>query len=368
MADAYSTHKLAAHPDALADLREGRDHLLTVHLMPQNLCNQRCSFCSYRMEGNKNSSVFVERAALPMGGLAQLFDDFEDLGVQGVEVTGGGEPLAYPYPRELFVELARRPFAVSLVTNGTLLNRCWEELLALGEKLRWVRVSVDAAKPATYATMRKTPSCNFAKAWQTVRTFAQHRQAFHEEFRLGAGFVLCNENIREVYDFTAIAAVHGADNVRLSSTFSDQHLGFFHDRDALDEAVCQSVRAEREFTTNGFHVYNMIPKRVWETEHPTQDYGPCYTKDLLCVVEGTGKVYSCCTFTGSAKGIWGNFLEHPDGFLGVWADAAGRRSRWDSRKECRVACLYRERNLEMIELVDGRLEPSGEKVIHKEFI
>ncbi len=356
----YATDKLAAHPDVLRSLR-GAGQLITVHLMPQNVCNQRCSFCSYRMPENKNSEAFDEGKHIPWAAMGRLLDDFKAMGVRGIELTGGGEPLAYPKIAELCGELRRRAFAVSMVTNGTLYQQAGAGVVAMGDALRWVRVSIDAATAKTYATMRQTPAHGFGKAWAMVQHLAETRSSFHPEFRLGVGFVLSNENLAEVLPFVEMAKDAGADNVRLSLTFSDKHLDYFEDRTALHQAVEDSRDAAADFTDDTFTVHNLIPKRYWEQEHPAQDYRRCPTKDVLCVVEGEGKVYTCCTFTGSKRGLYGNFMEHPGGFRGLWEENAERRRTWDCRAECPVACLYRDRNLAMNKLID-------EPPIHTEFI
>ena len=361
----YRPDKLLAHPVALQQFREGGDPpLISVHLMPQNTCNQRCSFCSYRLPDNKNSLKFDEGVHIPPLDMHNLLNDFQQMGVYGIEVTGGGEPLAYPHTTELWEELNRREFATALVTNGTLI-RDRAELLT--ERMKWARVSIDAATGETYSKMRRCPENHYGKAWKAVDRLRAHAPD-DPEFRLGVGFVLCNENIDEILPFVKRASESGADNVRLSLCFSDQHLDFFNDQDALRRAVDHSIEAEEFYGGEGFAVHNMIPTRFWEQSHPTQDYQRCGTKDVLCVVEGECKVYTCCTFTGSVYGLYGKFTDHPGGFKGLWAEYADWRRKFDASKYCQCACLYRERNLAMNAIISGDDHASEERMVHQEFI
>lgn len=357
---AYSTAKLAEHPEALEALRDGRSKLTTVHLMPQNVCNQSCEFCSYRLEDNKNSEAFDESSHIPKEMCDNLLDDFAELGVKGVELTGGGEPLAYPHIRHLLKRLRRHGFSVGIVTNGTLLERCASDLLALGDHLRWVRVSIDAGCRETYRQMRGAHPGQWDKAWAAVSWLSDNSKSFHPEFEVGVGFVQSNSNLGEAEAFVEKARQAGAHNVRLSLTFSDKQREYFTDPVAVALAVQQSEGFADRFNTDRFTVYNMMPRRWNETAHPQQDYEKCYTKDLLCVVEGSCKVYTCCTFTGSLRGLYGTFSEHPEGFRGLWESKEIMRQTWDSRISCPVSCLYRERNLAMIEMLK---EPK-----HKDFI
>ena len=364
----YAIDKLGSHPGALAAFREGKPPgLITVHLMPQNLCNQRCSFCSYRLPDNKNSARFNEGAHIPWPAMAQLLADFDQMGVQGVEVTGGGEPLAYPMTRQLWEEFSRYRFRTALVSNGTLLR---PELapVVTAARLSWARISIDAASEEIYAEMRKCPRGHFRKAWAAVRLLREHAPQ-DPDFRLGVGFVLCNENMAEVYDFVRLASESGADNCRLSVTFSDQHEDFFRDKRSLAAAVEESERAVIDFhRPPAFVVNNLMPKRHWEVQHPAQDYVRCPSKDVLCVVEGECKVYTCCTFTGSVFGLYGKFTEHASGFHGLWDDFSTWRSKFDASKYCQCSCLYRDRNLAMNALIDGIGEPPAHDGVHREFI
>ncbi len=364
--DAYSSEKLAAWPEAFEALRQGGSRLLTVHLMPQNLCNQRCSFCSYRLPDNKNAAEFDERAHIPRPLLTPLLADLAALDVKGIELTGGGEPLAYPYVDDLVDGFLRHGFAVGLVTNGTLLLRQLPELRRLGEQLRWVRVSIDASTPATYSAMRRVPESHFHRAWEGVELLAEHRADFHPDFRLGVGFVLCNENLSEAENCVRLAKQHGADNIRLSVTFSDQHQQFFHDP-AAAEAVVRRSQALRGYNGPTFTVYNFMPRRWDEVVHPFQDYPRCLAKDTLCVIEGSCKVYTCCTFTGSDRGLYGTFSEHPGGFRGLWEENEGLRRAFDPRQACPVSCLYREKNLTMLAMIE-QPAPAGFSGVHPEFM
>lgn len=362
--DVYAVDKLAAHPVTLRKLREtGEGDLITVHLMPCNICNQGCSFCSYRLEGNKNSATFNVKKYIEWDAMTALLDDFETMGVQGIEVTGGGEPLAYPYSDQLWTRLADGPFATSLVTNGTLLK----DPALVSERLKWARVSIDAASSSTYATMRRAPAAHFDRAWKAVEALRKHAPK-DPEYRLGVGFVLSNENTGEVHEACRLAREHGADNIRLSVTFSVRNRDYYTDHAAVEAAIEASKRAEADFSRDGFTVNNLMATRWAESLEPVQDYRRCPTKDVLCVVEGECKVFTCCTFTDSLDGCYGTFTEHPRGFKGLWQDFAGWRRNFNAAQSCKVACLYRERNMAMNALIDASELPESAECIHREFI
>lgn len=364
----YSPSKLSAHPNVISRLRAARADTrgpITVHLMPQNLCNQSCSFCSYRMPENKNSEVFDESTHIPIERMRELIGDLVVGGTQGVEVTGGGEPLAYPHFDEMWSLLLEHGLAVGLVSNGVLLSK---HTGICTPNLSWVRISIDASKRDTYATMRGAHPTHFDRAWDAVRHMRRTAPE-RDDFRLGVGFVLSNENTGEVYDFVRMAKEAGADNVRLSVTYSDKHEGYFSDQQAVVESIAQAGQAEADFGDESFAVHNLMRDRWNEVNSPSQDYHRCPSQEVLCVIEGSGMVYTCCTFTGSSKGRQGVFWDHPDGFLGLWRDKLAWRSELDPRTYCQNSCLYEKRNRSMIDLIegDGGAGPSPD-LIHTEFI
>ena len=367
MTNPYSTTKLRAHPEALKNLREGKPQApITVHLMPQNLCNHSCAFCSYRMDGNKNSLEFNDKSHIPWKDMHGLLKDFYDMGVQGIEVTGGGEPLLYPRTYMLWETMNEMGFSTALVTNGTAMT---EELAhVVTRNMKWARVSIDAATPKTYSAMRLCPESHFQKAWDAV---AMLRAAAPKDpdFRLGVGFVLSNENIDEVPRFIKMAAQSGADNCRISATYSDRGIDYYEDQDAVARAAGHSLIEAKEVPLF-FTVHNLLPNRVLETADPcpVQDYPSCPSKDLLCVVEGEGKTFTCCTFTGSEKGYMGNFMEHEGGFRGLWEDQHGWRRTLNPSHYCKVSCLYKQRNLCMNSLIESDVTPDEPGVLHSEFI
>ncbi len=366
--DPYHVNKLAYHSAVIRNLRAGDNRtLLQVHLMPQNACNQSCNFCSYRMPHNKNSALFDESKTLPIEAIAPLIEDFKALGVRAVEVTGGGEPLAHPNKYEMFEMLFAAGFDVGLVTNGTLVTDRLAELLA--PNLTWMRVSIDAANRETYIKLRRSARVHFdcaTDAIRKIRRYGNHKP----DFRLGAGFVMSNGNELEVYGFCELVKALGADNARLSLTFSDYDMAYFKDQKKLKAGVALAKRAEEELSDGAFRVFNLIPERHDNLVEAANDYPKCYTKDVLCVIEGKGDVYTCCTFTGTNKGRHGNILTDKDGFAGVWRRSQAFRLALDPRRYCNVTCLYKKRNLEMINLVHQDLIEiaNRERPAHVNFI
>lgn len=363
----YSANKLRFHPEIINRLRTGANStVIQVHLMPQNVCNHRCGFCSYRMPNNKNSETFDETQAIPIDKLETLVAEMQEIGVKAVEVTGGGEPLAHKHKYKMFELLINAGFDVALVTNGTLLDYKLAELLA--PNLTWMRISIDAATSQSYSKVRNAPENHFNKALDAIKIIKKvgnHKP----EFRFGVGYVMANGNELDVYDLCKIVKDLGVDNIRLSMTFSNKHLSYFIDEEKVKRGLQLADKAVEELADDSFQIFNLMPERYNNIVNHSNDYGYCYTKDVLCVIEGKGDVYTCCTFTGSNKGKIGNFIEHKEGFKGVWKDSEHFRKKLKPHTYCNVTCLYAKRNQDMIEIVKSNHKPTiDEKPLHVNFI
>jgi organic radical activating enzyme len=101
-----------------------------IQLIPTNRCNLKCSFCSCAGEDRS-----VEMSFKQMNDIVKMIVPWM---TQSVTITGGGEPLLYPYLFDLFARLSHKGIKIGLVTNGLLLHK---QSVSLLKKLTWCRIS-----------------------------------------------------------------------------------------------------------------------------------------------------------------------------------------------------------------------------------
>jgi hypothetical protein len=128
-----------------------------------------------------------------------------------IKVTGSGDPFGSRHFRNVLKVLAARaPGArrLQLHTNGLLANRrAWDEL-GLWGAVRSVWVSIDAARPDTYAELRRDG--DFAQLLDALDFLGGLRRAGEiDAFRLD--FVVQARNFAEMGDFVDLAQRVGAD-------------------------------------------------------------------------------------------------------------------------------------------------------------
>jgi MoaA/NifB/PqqE/SkfB family radical SAM enzyme len=160
-----------------------------VHLnMP---CNQKCIMCV--PDGNH------PRDLLSYEGFLRFFEQIKPYAQQLTLI--GGEPLMYPWIREVLDVLAEHEIAVTINTNATLLNeRITPRLLSLHEL--YLRCSIDASTAATYLKIRGTDV--FEKVTSQMKRFADlSRDMPH--IKMIIEYVVMKENLHEVVPFVDFA-------------------------------------------------------------------------------------------------------------------------------------------------------------------
>jgi MoaA/NifB/PqqE/SkfB family radical SAM enzyme len=365
----YSVSKIAFHPEALQALREGAPQPpLIVQLMPSNLCNQACSFCSYGSGPEsvrakvanpdkalwKNQELFGTRDMIPSGKLMETVDELALAGVKCVEVTGGGEPTLHPDFDELCARIAACGMELALVTNGTRIDpRRAERLGQL--PFTWVRVSVDAGNAEDYVAVRNTPLSHWERAWEAVAFLsAQAKQPYaHPESTVGVGFVIDRGNWRGVYDACRLAMEAGAHNIRISTSFTPDGLSRF-DQECRETVPPMVQRAKADFERAGFTIHDLSTERWHNTALGRQEYPFCYWKEVGCVIGADQNVYACCSWSYNQMGLMGTIRDKP--FREMWfGEGAAWRAQHDPRRDCRIHCLYEQRNIEALRLMGDRV-------------
>lgn len=351
-ASPYSVSKLAHHPHLIEAFRRGEFPPPTqIHLMWQNRCNHDCHFCSYRMSNWKNSTLFDDSEAVPWDLMQRTLREAKSLGVKAIELTGGGEPTMYPKYDDGIELIDEFGFDLGIVTNGVTMSAARAQRFGQVNGWKWARVSIDAGTESTYCAVRRVTSTHWTRAWNAVSKLAEARDLRRNpEIRVGVGFVVTRENHAEVYDFCRMAKEHGADNVRLAVRFGPDGVDYYLPGQ-LDIAEEQAGRSIADFDCETFRINDLISERRKNIAADAQNYEPCYTMRLLCVIGGDSKVYSCCSLAFDPRGLLGDLRKNT--LTEVWQADSTRR--FSVRARCNVPCLYESRNRAMIGLVEGTL-------------
>jgi MoaA/NifB/PqqE/SkfB family radical SAM enzyme len=308
----YSPLKVFHHQERLSVLRDGGQPApAQVQLVISDFCNQSCSFCAYRMEGYTANELFKviredgtadsnPKRMIPLAKCLEILDDCRDMGVGAVQITGGGEPTAHPDHAAVFAAVLDRGLDLALVTNGVIMRDGIPELLA---RAKWVRVSIDAGAPETYASVRRVAPSQFEKAWTNVRRLCEARDKAGSGLIVGVGFVVTRENWREVVAAARLARDAGADNLRISAVFQPDDERYFDGFQAEAAALC---REAVELSAGRFRVFNNFGERVADLKQHAPDYSFCGYQNFSTYIGADQNVYRCCVTAYNPRGLVGS--------------------------------------------------------------
>jgi MoaA/NifB/PqqE/SkfB family radical SAM enzyme len=327
-----------------------------------DMCNQNCHFCAYRMDGYTSNELFVADSTpakyghnnpkrwMPTDRALALLEELAGAGVLAVQFTGGGEPTVHPEHERIFKRTLELGLKAALVSNGLHWS---DHLLGMLPRFSWVRVSVDAGTPATYATIRDTPPGNFEKVWNHVARLANDiRQQLG--CLLGIGYVVTPENWKEIGDGVARAADSGAAYIRLSAMFNpDGAAPYVETYEQIQHAIGEARAAhERE----DFAVHDLFGDRLQDLAEGPPDYPTCYYQAYTTYVGGDLNLYRCCVLAYNKRGLLGSLKGQT--FEQAWKAAQEDFKTFDAGSCDR--CQFNARNRAMNYIAGG--DP-----VHKEF-
>ena len=321
----YSLFKASRHPEVIADLRRETHSVgpVHVHWVLSDLCNHGCLWCTYRTPGYTSSQRFFEvtekRAGtlirdkehpernynpkrwIPTERALDLIGEMSEVGVRAVQLTGGGEPTTHPDFNLICQAIRKHNIEYAIVSNGALIKP--RNLIDDFVMASWVRISVDAGTPRTYATTRNVPEHAFHTAWAGIRDLVERRNKLGVKNVIGVAFTVTPQNWQEVHEATAMARSVGADNIRISAMFSNEGAEAIR---PFYEGARREVAMARELATPTFQVFDRFGDRLGDLEQQNPDYEKCWYQHFTTYIGADQNVYRCCVYAYNDRGLLGS--------------------------------------------------------------
>lgn len=234
-------------------------------------CNIRCTHC-YNFDRDRPRPASDRE--LSMDEIRALMDDLRRAGTLFLSVTGG-EAMAHPRFWEICDEAAARSFALTVLSNGTLLTTEACDRLATYANLWGVSLSVYGATAATHEAITQSPG-------SYERTMSGARRLVERGVRVGLKFVLMKGNAGEAGAMIAGAEAEGFE-YSVDPTISGRYDGTAGSLGTrMDAAQLEALyRDPLRFLI-----------RPGPSE-PTDDQFKCNCARGNAAVSATGEVYPC---------------------------------------------------------------------------
>lgn len=315
----YNSLKVAWHLD--------RSGLLPIHLqlVISDLCNQNCSFCSYRMEGGFSSQNFGEDTGkgftmnpnrkIPKEKCFEILDDCKRIGIRAVQFTGGGEPTVHPSHNEIFKHAQEIGLQTALVSNGTSLPE-----FDVLRNFDWIRISLDAGKEETYQRIRDS------NLWHRVMSNL-HRLASIEGPYIGVGFVVTKDNWGELPYAAKLVKDLGIPYMRVSAVFSPEEDSYYN---SFRSNVAKQITLAKMYEDDEFKIVDLFEKRLEDLNLGQPKNSLCGYQRLTIYIGGDQNIYRCCTTSYTDQGLIGSLKDQR--FIDWWeTEADGMYDNFDAK-------------------------------------
>jgi sulfatase maturation enzyme AslB (radical SAM superfamily) len=186
-------------------------HWINIH--GDNVCNLSCPSCRNQII-KTNPAQIAERERIGKIIADNLFAQPTDKKIV-IQVSATGEVFASPLLLKLLssISLDKFPnFRLSLQTNGLLAEKNWHKIQHLESVIQDITVSIDAAEPDTYETVRR------GGTWEKLTTAMKFLQQKKQQlnFDLRTRMVVQKSNVDEIYKFYQFSNQYNVDRVEFS--------------------------------------------------------------------------------------------------------------------------------------------------------
>ncbi len=338
------SHKLIYHVDRVQRWLSGEDvYPIYMEVSPIGACNHRCTYCALdymEYQPRHLDSAILKRRLTEMG----------KLGVKAVMYAGEGEPLLHKDIAKIINHTKKSGIDVAVTSNGVLFN---EKLMSSTlESITWIKVSINAATPETYAKVHRTDPGDFNKAVNNIRAAVKFRDKHGLASTVGMQMILLPENVQEAVPLARIAKDIGADYLVVKSY--SQHLkSHTHKYEDFDYSDYYYLADElKKLCGNGFNVVFRM-HTMKKLEESRRAYEKCLAMPFWAYIDSGGGVWGCSAFLGDERFLFGNINEST--FKSIWGGKKRKKamefvSCGLDTSECRKNCRMDEVNRYLWEL------------------
>jgi MoaA/NifB/PqqE/SkfB family radical SAM enzyme len=277
--DSWALPVLSAWPKVLQVVNGGIPVPEVVEIFPTNFCNFQCPHCRFKHH-HGGAGAFMDKTLF-----RRLLKDVKERGVENVELSGGGEPLAHPDIHGLFDCIGRLGFRVGLITNGYQFvgSEALQEQAA--RCCNWIRFSVDGFSEETYRRVHGRADIRYGDIKEAV---TQIRRLANGTPKIGLKTLVSKLNAEDALLAIAQSQEIGADYLQLKFLGDPPELAL---SEPEVERVLEQVRARADsMDSAALHVEVLPPYRG------PKGADKCLMTFLHPVVDWDGAVYVCAFF------------------------------------------------------------------------
>lgn len=306
----------------------------TVEFFISDVCNHNCKGCHSKVLHAMDANF------LDISKAKEIVDEIAVMGVEGIEISGGGEPLLYPQIIEFIKHVNSRKLKAGLITNGTLIK---EEMIDdLLSNLLFIRIAFDAGSRETYNEVHGVDQ--YEQLLQIVRKLVARRTEKNYQVTIGLKYLTSQHNYKDILKATQLAHELGVDYIQFKPLRNSEGHAIV---DVTE--VDRLLGAAKKLATDKFMVLGSTDKSTIKHR--------CLLNVLHPLVDASGDVFLCAFFQHRMDTHRiGNL--HQNSFKDIWySDLHREAMRNTDHHKCNFFdCPFHSAN-EIVQqaMVDGKM-------------
>jgi len=338
------SHKLMFHVDRVNDwLKDKPVYPVYMEISPAGSCNHRCIYCA--LDFMDYQPRFLDAAILK----ARL-KEMGRLGVRSIMYAGEGEPFLHKDISDIIATTKKSGIDVAVTSNAVLFNKTIaDETLPY---LSWIKVSINAAKPSTYAKIHHTSGKDLAKVIENMSYAAKARRKNGYTCTLGMQIILLPDNYTEIELLAKKAKEIGMDYL-VVKPYSQHPLSKTNTFKNIKYNKYLSLGEKlKKISDSRFKViFRLNTMQKWDSA--ARNYKHCLALPFWAYIDAGGNVWGCSIYLSKNKFCLGNIYKNT--FKEIWESKKhANLVRWAAEEldtdKCRVNCRMDEVNRYLWEL------------------
>lgn len=337
-------HKLMFHPKEVARWLSGEEiYPIYMEISPSGSCNHRCVFCALDFMGYKPRFLKTDI-------LKERLSEMGKLGVKSVMYGGEGEPFLHKDIADIIVHTKKSGIDAAITTNGVLMSKSLSEKI-LGSVV-WIKVSINAGTPETYARVHRTKPDDFEKVIRNLGDAVKVRQDLGLNCTLGAQMILLPENAGEAETLAAKMKETGL-NYLVIKPYSQHMMSNTQQYRDMDYSSYDDLKERlSQFDTESFRVI-FREKTMKKLKRQKRGYERCLALPFWAYIDSAGNVWGCSAYLGNDEFRFGDIYSNT--FQEIWLGERRKKlmkmvhGKLDA-SSCRINCRMDEINFYLWEL------------------
>jgi len=348
MEDKYlvDSQKLVYHPERVAQWHMAMDNWemlkeiypIYIEISPSGACNHRCTFCALDYMGYRAHFLRIDV-------MKRIIPEMAELGVKSIMCGGEGEPLMNQDIIQLSKLIYDAGIDLAFTTNAVLLSN--EFIDSALQYTTWLKASIDAGKPKTYARIHGTRDKDFHLVIKNLQDAVKARERNKLKCTLGAQMLLLPENASEVENLARICRDEIGLDYLIIKPYSQHNMSITQAYENINYAkLSQSRFLKENWNTDSFNL--IWRQHTMEKTLYSKSYNFCYaTPFFWAYIQANGDVYGCSAYLGDKRFNYGNI--NRQNFKDIWEGKRRKRNYEFIRghldvNTCRVNCRMDEIN------------------------